>query len=83
VGRIKVPVRLLWGREDAFLEPELARFSLSMCEQGELTYFDQATHWLHQEEPKAVNKLLLEFIKQGAWSRRSNPSCTDEALKRP
>jgi pimeloyl-ACP methyl ester carboxylesterase len=35
-----------------------------MCKQGELTYFEQATHWLHQEEPTAVNKLLLEFLAE-------------------
>ncbi|WP_375437740.1 alpha/beta fold hydrolase [uncultured Hymenobacter sp.] len=63
VGRIIVPVRLLWGQQDAFLEPELGRLSLTMCDKGELTYFKHATHWLHQEEPKAVNKLLLEFLQ--------------------
>jgi len=64
VGRISIPVQILWGRQDAFLEPELAQLSLAMCEQGELTYFDQATHWLHQEEPAAVNKLLLDFLEK-------------------
>ncbi|UPL49712.1 alpha/beta fold hydrolase [Hymenobacter sublimis] len=63
-GRITIPVRLLWGKQDAFLEPGLAQLSLEMCEQGELTYFDRATHWLHQEEPAAVNKLLLEFLQR-------------------
>jgi len=63
VGRITVHVRLLWGQQDAFLEPVLARLSLKMCDKGELTYFKEATHWLHQEEPKAVNKLLLEFLQ--------------------
>jgi len=62
-GRITVPVRLLWGKNDAFLEPELAELSLKMCENVELTYFDNATHWLHQEEPEAVNELLLAFLK--------------------
>jgi pimeloyl-ACP methyl ester carboxylesterase len=64
VGRIRIPVRILWGRQDTFLEPELAQLSLTMCEQGELTYLEQATHWLHQEEPTAVNKLLLEFLAE-------------------
>jgi len=62
VGRISIPVRLLWGRQDAFLQPELAQLSLAKCDQGELTYFDHATHWLHQEEPAAVNRLLLDFL---------------------
>jgi pimeloyl-ACP methyl ester carboxylesterase len=60
---ISIPVRILWGKQDAFLEPELAQLSLQLCEQGELLYFGDATHWLHQEEPAAVNKLLLEFMQ--------------------
>jgi pimeloyl-ACP methyl ester carboxylesterase len=63
LGRITVPVRILWGQQDTFLEPELGRLSLAMCDRGELTYFKEATHWLHQEEPAAVNKLLLDFLQ--------------------
>ncbi|RYU81580.1 alpha/beta fold hydrolase [Hymenobacter persicinus] len=62
IGRVSIPVRLLWGRQDAFLEPILAELSLQECEQGQLTYFDSATHWLHQEESAAVNHLLLDFL---------------------
>ncbi|GAB2790555.1 pimeloyl-ACP methyl ester carboxylesterase [Hymenobacter luteus] len=62
-GRIQVPVRMLWGRHDSFLEPVLAQLSIDLCDQGELTYFNQATHWLHQEEPEKVNRLLLEFLR--------------------
>ncbi|MBO0357528.1 alpha/beta hydrolase [Hymenobacter sp. BT186] len=60
--RIAVPVRLLWGRQDAFLEPVLAALSAELCANAELTYFDKATHWLHHEEPEAVNELLLKFL---------------------
>lgn len=64
IGRIQIPVRILWGRQDAFLEPRLAQLSLDFCDQSELTYFDHATHWLHQEEPEQVNRLLLEFLER-------------------
>ncbi|WP_055562279.1 alpha/beta fold hydrolase [Hymenobacter sp. AT01-02] len=62
-GKITLPVRILWGRKDAFLEPVLAQLSAEQCEQVELTYVDHATHWLHQEEPDAVNSLLLRFLQ--------------------
>ncbi|UOQ83156.1 alpha/beta hydrolase [Hymenobacter sp. 5414T-23] len=62
VRRIAIPVRILWGRQDAFLEPKLAELSVGQCDNAELMYFDKATHWLHQEEPTAVNKLLLDFL---------------------
>ncbi|MBG8552494.1 alpha/beta fold hydrolase [Hymenobacter guriensis] len=61
-GRVTIPVQVLWGRQDAFLEPELAQLSLRHCDQATLTYFDQATHWLHQEESAEVNRLLLKFL---------------------
>ncbi|SNC68163.1 Pimeloyl-ACP methyl ester carboxylesterase [Hymenobacter gelipurpurascens] len=74
IGRITVPVRLLWGRQDAFLEPQLAALSVGLCDNAELTYFDQATHWLHQEEPAAINKLLLEFLAAEPVASLLNPT---------
>ncbi|RTQ50757.1 alpha/beta hydrolase [Hymenobacter gummosus] len=58
-GRVAVPLQLIWGRRDAFLEAEMAAESLQYCAQGRLTYFDQATHWVQHEEADRVNELLL------------------------
>ncbi|MFL6447143.1 MAG: alpha/beta fold hydrolase [Bryobacteraceae bacterium] len=64
VGRIEVPTRILWGKKDAFLLSSLATVSHSMCSRAEVIWFDRATHWLHLEEPDAVNAALLEFFSQ-------------------
>ncbi|GAB2957571.1 alpha/beta hydrolase [Hymenobacter coalescens] len=61
-GRVTVPLQLIWGRRDAFLEARMAEESLKYCDQGWLTYFDKATHWVHHEEAERVNELLLEFL---------------------
>ncbi|OON67446.1 alpha/beta fold hydrolase [Hymenobacter sp. CRA2] len=61
-GRIEVPLQLIWGRRDAFLEAHMAAESLHYCDQGRLTYFDKATHWVQHEEAERVNQLLLEFL---------------------
>ncbi|MBO3270487.1 alpha/beta fold hydrolase [Hymenobacter defluvii] len=61
---ITVPVRIIWGSKDAFLLPELAQQSLAYCEQGELFYLPEASHWVQHEEPARVNQLLLEFLEQ-------------------
>ncbi|MBD2766586.1 alpha/beta fold hydrolase [Hymenobacter sp. BT664] len=61
-GRVRVPVHIIWGEEDSFLKPELARESLAFCDNGQLTYLP-ATHWVQQEQVVAVNKLLLEFCQ--------------------
>jgi pimeloyl-ACP methyl ester carboxylesterase len=61
-GRVAVPVHIIWGEKDAFLERELARESLSFCENGRLTYLP-ATHWVQHEAAATANDLLLAFLR--------------------
>lgn len=60
--RLKMPVRILWGKRDAFLSHEMAAASAALCDQAELTLFDEASHWLQHEEPGAVSRALVEFF---------------------
>lgn len=60
--RIAVPVLVLWGLKDQALEPGLADRSLALCDDGRLQTFPDATHWLHREEPAAVNEAILAFL---------------------
>ncbi len=62
VGDIEVRTLILWGKKDAFLQPELAPASLKYCANGSLIWFEQATHWVQHEEPEAVNRALLKFL---------------------
>ena len=67
--KVQVPTRILWGREDRFLLPELAPESLEYCDQAELLWFPNATHWLHIEEPRAINAELIEFLGRTSLTR--------------
>ncbi|SFQ60138.1 alpha/beta fold hydrolase [Hymenobacter arizonensis] len=60
-GRVRVPVRIIWGEKDAFLKPELAHESLAFCDDGHLTYL-RATHWVQHERAEEVNEILLDFL---------------------
>lgn len=60
--RIKIPVQVIWGKHDAFLNARWAEISLQQCDKGELHYLPEATHWVHLEEPAAVNELLVKFL---------------------
>lgn len=60
--KIEVPVRILWGIGDQFLSPQLAKESLNFCEDAELVFIGQATHWVHHEQPEIVNRLIQEFL---------------------
>lgn len=61
--RLPMPVLVLWGRGDQFLDSRLAEASLDLCEQGRVRWFEDATHWVHLEEPRAVNEELIAFLK--------------------
>ena len=61
--RVAAPTLLLWGVRDRFLEVGLAEESLKLCDGGRLHRFDDATHWLHLEEPGLVNRELIGFLR--------------------
>jgi pimeloyl-ACP methyl ester carboxylesterase len=61
-GTIRVPMCVLWGDKDAALDAGLAEAGAARCETVEVHHFPQATHWLPEEEPEAVNEILCEVI---------------------
>ena len=60
---VKMPTLILWGKKDPYLKWEMAQASLECCQDGQLIYFDDATHWIHHEEPDRVNELMVKFFK--------------------
>lgn len=61
--RISVPTRILWGARDSFLIREAPKMSLEYLDNGELIYFESATHWVQHEEAEQVNQHLSEFLR--------------------
>lgn len=64
-GRIQVPVQILWGDRDAFLDAALAERAAAMCDEVRTLHLHDAGHWLHHEEPGRVNDALLRFLQVG------------------
>ncbi|AQU77820.1 MULTISPECIES: alpha/beta hydrolase [Planococcus] len=62
--KIKVPVRIIWGVGDQFLSPMLAKESMSFCEEVNLAFVGEATHWIQHEQPEIVNHLIVQFINE-------------------
>lgn len=60
--RVRPPALILWGVNDIALSRETAEKSLRLCDQGELVFFENATHWVQHEEPGRVNEQLLNFL---------------------
>lgn len=61
--RITVPTLMIWGAKDRFLGREMAQLSIDLCDQGELVFLEEATHWVQHEEPEAVNQLITRFLR--------------------
>jgi epoxide hydrolase 4 len=61
--RIRVPLRVIWGDRDHFLESGLVDAGLTLCDYGEAFHIPEATHWVQHEEPEQVNRLLIKFLQ--------------------
>jgi pimeloyl-ACP methyl ester carboxylesterase len=62
-GRVRAPTRILWGKRDQALASGLAEASLAMCDDGRITWFEEATHWVVHEERRAVSADLVSFLR--------------------
>ena len=60
--RVRTRTLILWGVQDFALSRRMARPSLDYCDDGNLIFFPDATHWVQREEADEVNRRLLEFI---------------------
>jgi pimeloyl-ACP methyl ester carboxylesterase len=61
-ARVSPPTLILWGARDTFLIPDNATAALDLCDNGEIVWLDEATHWLQMEEPEKVNATLARFF---------------------
>jgi len=62
---VRVPTRLVWGLEDAFIDLDDPAPALALTPQGELVELPDVGHWLLHEEPERTAQLLVEFFAAG------------------
>jgi pimeloyl-ACP methyl ester carboxylesterase len=60
--QVHIPTLILWGVQDFALSRRMARPSLDYCEEGNLIFFPDATHWVQHEEAEDVNHHLIDFV---------------------
>jgi pimeloyl-ACP methyl ester carboxylesterase len=60
--RIHVPTLILWGMKDVTLTHRMAHPSLDHCDDGDLIFFPDATHWVQHEVADVVNQFLIDFL---------------------
>lgn len=60
--KIAVPTLIFWGKNDSALVAEQAESSAGYCENGQVIYFDDATHWVQHEEYERINPAIKRFF---------------------
>ncbi|MDB4974097.1 MAG: putative epoxide hydrolase-related protein [Myxococcaceae bacterium] len=61
-ANIKVPTLLIWGEQDVALGKELTFGTERYVDNLTLRYIPDASHWVQQDAPEAVNTLLREWL---------------------
>jgi len=59
---IKAPILLIWGENDAYLSKEMAVNSERFCEDFRLKFIEPACHFVQQDYPEEVNKVMRAFL---------------------
>ena len=59
---LEVPVKVLWGMKDAFLEKESGMCLQKHCNHFSMKKYKDATHWLPTEKCEAVNEDIHQFF---------------------
>ncbi|WP_419827043.1 alpha/beta fold hydrolase [Sphingomonas sp.] len=65
-ARLSPETLILWAADDRFLERHVAEAGLALCDRGRLEFVEDATHWLHIEQPDRINARILRFLESGA-----------------
>jgi pimeloyl-ACP methyl ester carboxylesterase len=62
VRRIDTPTLLIWGERDRYLVPDLTRGLEQWAPNLRVERLPGASHWVMQDEPGVVSRLLVEFL---------------------
>ncbi len=64
-GAIRVPVTIIWGRNDPALATRLVDGTERFAPDLDVTLVPGAGHFVHQEKPETVNSLLVDALARG------------------
>ena len=66
LGRMRCPVQLLWGEEDAWIPLERGRTLAARLGLGKPIVIPEAGHLVQEDAPEAIVAALLRFLKASA-----------------
>jgi pimeloyl-ACP methyl ester carboxylesterase len=62
--RVRALTLLVLAPDDAFIPSDVTRRSLPYLDNGRLLELDEGTHWVVQEEPERIGRILIDFFKE-------------------
>lgn len=60
--KIDVPMLIIWGDEDLFLESSMAEAHGSFVTDLTVKHIAKCSHWVQQDQPDLVNQYVREFL---------------------
>ncbi len=64
IKKIAVPTLFIWGEQDRALGKEMTRGTERYVENLTLRFIEDASHWVQQDAPKAVNELFETWLSK-------------------
>lgn len=64
ISKIDIPVAVIWGKNDTFLkwEPQSDQVIKDLNVKKEHIYLLEAKHFIQEEKPKDITKIILDFL---------------------
>ncbi len=63
--RVRAPTHMIWAENDVALGKELTYGTERFVDDFRITYIPHCGHFVQQEQPEQVNRLLLDFLQGG------------------
>jgi pimeloyl-ACP methyl ester carboxylesterase len=79
LGSLQVPVRIIWGERDAWLDPAFARRLHELVPSSDLKMIPGAGHFAMEDAPEEVTRELLGFFTTGDRLGRAGHRAAREA----
>lgn len=60
--RVRIPTHIIWGEQDIALDKRMVASSLQWCDDGQVTTFPEASHWVQHDASEQVSQILVDFF---------------------
>jgi pimeloyl-ACP methyl ester carboxylesterase len=63
-NELKLPVKVIWGKYDRFINVKLAYEITAKLPNATLTVIDKAGHYVHMDKPQVLAQVVTEFLNE-------------------